>query len=776
MQWDWQDRRLRLSVGELAGFNLSIPGEPGAARWRMELGTHWHNVLRQRAEAEDVGWKFEQSVSGPVEQSGWTFDLQGRIDQIQLSGDQTRVREVKTVSMELPADESLLRSSYPAYFHQAMLYGFLCGRSGPFPAVELLFLEYKTGTSQTVQLGEDDLAALHGHLCEVVESLEERRKHFHELRNFVVPEPFREWRPGQALARDTLDAALDRARAVLLEAPTGFGKTGLVLEQALLRLAAGSVNRVLLLTGKNTGHEPIIRQLERFQASGPGLTVAVLRSREDLTLDAELERAMTPDEIQARWKASGLSVPNLLAEGILNREELLQLGSRHNIPPWVIGRMLLPFADVWIADYNYRFDPRVCQVIESVPTWDPASTFLVVDEAHNLPSRAAASRSHCLARDRLDNLLTEARFARFPGPLIRCLDQLLSLIRSQSPVDELDPPVEADLIGLLRDTQEAAKDSSFGFDELSSENADWLWRLPGLLADWDHPALSFHLWAPEKGRIEMTCLDAAPVIGPEINRYAQSVLMSATLRPWDTCRISLGLGAVGSRPGRMPFLELEAAAPWLEGCFEVLVDARVDTRFHQRQRYFDTTANTLAETVSVARGCTVAFFPSYLYAAQVLERIQFLYPSLRAEIQPRAFSLEDQQAFLERALLMDDLLLLVLGSRFSEGIDALGGRISRAVVVGPALPEADAVQRAREMGTRGGARAAFREIYIIPGLRKISQALGRLVRSPGHSARILLQCKRFLEPEYQDLLPDYLKPQATIVTDADLAQKWLRRD
>ena len=776
MRWDWQDRKLRLSVGELAGFNLSASTERGTGRWRMELGTHWHHVLRQQAENENAGWRFEQAIAGEIEQSGWSFELQGRIDQILPVQPAPVIREVKTISTPLPAPEESLRGLYPAYFHQAMLYGFLSGRSGPFPNIQLLFLEYQTGVSQLVDLCDEDFQSLHDHLSAVVELLEERRGHFHQLRNFVVPEPFREWRPCQALARDALDAAMDRARCVLLEAPTGVGKTGLVLEQALLRLAAGSVDRILLVTGKNTGHEPLLGQLERFRASGPGLTVAVLRSREDLTLDAELERDMTHEEIRERWRASGLSVPRLLADGIYDRDDLLRLGRQHNVPPWLINRMLLPYADIWVADYNYRFDPRVSSVVDSVPTWDPARTLLVVDEAHNLPGRVAASHSHRLDRERIDSLLTEARFARFPGPLVRSLDRLLSLVRTQSACDELDPPVEADLISLLEETAQAASESSFGLDELSRENADWLWRLPGLLADWNHPALSCHLWAPEPGRIEISCLDAAPVIGPELNSYAQTILMSATLQPWDICRIGLGLGAVQAQPGRMPFLEMEATAPWLEACFEVMVDARVDTRFHQRQRHFDTTARLLAETSAVGRGCTVAFFPSYQYASHVLERLKFLHPELRSELQPRGRSLEDQQAFLEQALLIDDILLLVLGSRFSEGIDALGGRISRAIVVGPALPEADALQKAREARVRGGSRAAFRETYLIPGLRKVAQALGRLVRSPHHQARILLHCKRFMEPEIQDLLPSYLRPQATIVTDSDLASRWLRRD
>ena len=123
--------------------------------------------------------------------------------------------------------------------------------------------------------------------------------------------------------------------------------------------------------------------------------------------------------------------------------------------------------------------------------------------------------------------------------------------------------------------------------------------------------------------------------------------------------------------------------------------------------------------------------------------------------------------------MFQDILLLVLGSRFSEGIDTLGGKTRNAIVVSPALPEVNSLQREKEGRISGGKAVAFRKTYLIPGMRKISQALGRLVRSPGHSARILLHGKRFMEPEYQDLLPAYLQPVDFITTDQDLGEKWL---
>ncbi len=765
MQWDWHSRNLKLSVGELSRFSLMAVADDRAGRWRMEIGSHWHQVLRDRA-AGEPGWVFEESVAGSLSQGGWMFELRGRIDQFR-PGEDPVLREIKTTSRSLPSAEDELRQAYPHYFHQAMIYAFLLGRNGEFPVTELVFLEIQTGITQTVVLGEEDLDRLHAHLQQVISVLEERQNHFGRLRNYEVPLPFPEWRPGQPEARHDLGVALESATVALFEAPTGFGKTGIALEQGLRQLAAGDVDRILLLTGKNTGHGPLLKQLEAFRQEGHQLAIHALRSRKDLALAPGIEATLSYQEIAAAWRDSGLSAPALLEEGIHGPDDLKALGQQFGIPPWAISRMLLPYADIWIADFNYLFDPTVSQVIESVPTFDPARTFLVIDEAHNLPDRVAASHSFVLEEEQVRQLLSEIHFAHYPGKMVRLVDQLLSTIKRQPPAEALDPATEGDLLGLLREIRTGLQEVVFLEDELSAESMDWLWNLRNLLETWDHPHLPMVAYSQKKGRIQLACLDASAVISPVIGNYFQTVLMSATLQPWDSFLAETGLA------GNRRSASVVGRAPWLESAFEVMVDTRVDTRYRQRDQHLGTTASAIGETALTGKGCTVAFFPSYLYAEKVLERLRFNYPALRCVLQPGDLPLEEQTDFLESALMFQDILLLVLGSRFSEGIDTLGGKVGQAIVVSPALPEVNSVQRAREGRASGTRDMAFRSVYLIPGIRKVSQALGRLVRSPGQSARVLLHGRRFAQLEYSALLPSYLQPADFIQSDQDFDKKWL---
>jgi Rad3-related DNA helicase len=238
------------------------------------------------------------------------------------------------------------------------------------------------------------------------------------------------------------------------------------------------------------------------------------------------------------------------------------------------------------------------------------------------------------------------------------------------------------------------------------------------------------------------------------------VFATATPGPAGRFADSCGLGALSP---------VRAHTPWRDGAYDVAVDLRVDTTFQHRQRHLETTGATVAALHgSAGPGAPIAvFFPSYAYAESVARLVD------SAALQPRRGELSSQGAWIEGAIGEGRPLFLVLGSGFAEGIDLLGGRVAHAMVVGPALPEVNPVQRARLAVFEDlGRDAAFDRVYRIPGMQKVNQALGRLVRAPGQRARILLHCRRFAEPGYERLLGAEYQGGRRIIDDGDLAA-WL---
>jgi Rad3-related DNA helicase len=231
--------------------------------------------------------------------------------------------------------------------------------------------------------------------------------------------------------------------------------------------------------------------------------------------------------------------------------------------------------------------------------------------------------------------------------------------------------------------------------------------------------------------------------------------MSATLKPVDIFAERCGLTP-------QDCATVFGHAPWRENAYRVAIDCRVDTRLRCRSRYYETTARTVAQICRTRPGIPAAvFFSSFLYAENVMAYVEALFPELRIYLQPRGVELAAQTEFIQESLLLGDALFLVFGSSYAEGIDLLGGRVEDIMIVGPALPEANLVQRTRiEHHPAGPGRDAFRDVYIRPAMQRIHQALGRVVRAPEHRARVLLHGKRFAEAAFkEELAPDYRNAQ-----------------
>ena len=407
--------------------------------------------------------------------------------------------------------------------------------------------------------------------------------------------------------------------------------------------------------------------------------------------------------------------------------------------------------------------------------------------------------------------------------LVMAWDHWCHFLQHLRATESLDPAAEDDARHLIAQVAKNVSAAALDFAALGAFAADALWQFTGLAEQLAADAASTTTtlptlwWSPRDGELALTCLDAAPAIGATLREFGGVVFASATLSPIDSFAIACGLdtpppstpapvpptspaadrlGALTKRDTKKLYRQLTTASallrveeahaaaspahlrahtPWREGAYTIAFDARVDTTYQNRARFFATTAATIASLHAAAGAAVAIFFPSYAYAETIARELATVAPALRVALQPKLRDLAAQSAWVDESMLLADALFLVLGSSFAESIDTLGGRLSHAMVVGPALPEVNAVQRARlDEATRTGLsrEEAFRRVYQIPGMTKVNQALGRLVRAPGQRTRVVLHCRRFLEPRYASLLaPDY-QLGTNLHSDADL-ESWL---
>jgi len=765
------ERRVTLSARELAEFRLGPESGRGfVGQWRTALGSAWHKDLETQTAASEPNARFEVSIAGILRRRNWTIEVNGRIDQVLEQNGQTLLREVKTTSLALPMAEEDLANAYPEYLRQIAVYCLLAGLLPEYPkpvSGELLFVSIADGVMQRLPLREAPDAVLEGQIERIVAFCEDQSRRRESLEPTKFKPAFSEFRPEQLKLQRELDETATAATVRLLEAPTGFGKTGMALQHALERLRDGQCDRVIYLTSKSTGQHQAVRQVRAMIPKDGALRYFQLRSKRELAIETprhDCSRAESCLEgIEDAWELAGIKPPKLFEDNETGVDELRRLGALTGVCPFEIAKSCLPYADIWVCDYNYVFSPRHSGVLQSVMGFDPAQTLLVVDEAHNLATRVADNFSFADSAHEAESLASELRGTDQPFKLIKAADEWADFLGALKEKDEHPAQVEYEALDLLTNLTEAIQQTRVDVEILSPAGREHLFNVPGwaaFLADDRFPRL---LWSPRPGSLRVACLAAAAHLAATLGEYGGALLMSATLSPAKSYAARLGIEA--------PMLR--AGAPWRDDAYRVAVDARVNTRYRDRANHYLTTAETIQHLAQTSASPVAVFFPSYHYAETVKVYVERLDSLLRIAMQPRSVDLHGQLSFVEESLLTAHVLFFVLGSSFSESIDHLGGRVDRALVVGPALPEVNPVQKAKlrhydHLGREG----AFGEVYQLPAMTKINQALGRLVRAPGQKARVILHCQRFAEPSYLDLLAPEYAPEAELRNYADLAA-WL---
>ncbi len=760
MQINPLERSVKLSARELAVFRnqpLARSRSHSHSHWRANVGHQWHKRAEEEVRNTQPEARFEVNVCANWRHSGWIFNLSGRIDQLLPSENGFLIREIKTIRSPLPVADEILIEQYGDYFAQAAIYQALL-RVLPEYAhhsikSEVQFINIENGARQSVLLESSEEKFFELQLDRLIPFLNARLASMKRLRESKIRPAFSNLRQGQAELFQTLSEAALKARIVLAQAPTGFGKTGIILEHALKQMQNGVYDRCIYLSSQSTGQLETLRQLK--QMIGHDLHYIQMRNRSEHRINSERhictgdERCDT--ETGQRWRESNIHPSELFIDGTLSLAHAQELGAETGICPYTLTKACLPFAEIWIGDSNYIFSPESRPIFLDAPGFEAERTLIIIDEAHNLPKRAADCLSTEIASSDLFFAIEELRAHGAPSHLLSIASELARWIADLDPEKVLNSHERYIGQDLCEDFTEELKQATFNYEEAAPFAIQLAWSIPTLAISFSALDGQYLHWVPRAGVLAATCLDASAWIKDCLEPFGGAIMMSATLAPFDTFEKSCGLNS--------DLITIaQGHAPWRENAYNVAIDCRVDTRLKSRSKHYETTARTVALLSHFSPGVPVAvFFSSYQYADNVLAYLEAARPELRVMRQPRGVNLSEQKDFIERGLLTADALFLVLGSSYAEGIDLMGGRIDQIMIVGPALPEVNLVQKTKmAQSTEDSQEDAFTQTYIRPAMRRIHQALGRIVRAPGQSARVLLHGKRFSESAYQsELAPEY---------------------
>ena len=676
------------------------------------------------------------------------------------------LEEVKTFRGDLdimPANHRHL------HWAQAKVYGAMACREFGLPALKVSLVYFDVDEqAEAPPLHQDctatDLQAFFEALCDrflVWAELELAHRSKRDAALTRLRFPHAEFRAGQ---RDLAKAVFNAARlgrSLLAQAPTGIGKTVATLFPMLKACPGQEFDKVFFLTAKGSGRSLAFSALETIRQSAPDLPLRVIElvAREkscehpDKFCHGEscpLARGFYDRLPQARSAA--------MSVGTLTRESLREVALAHSVCPYYLGQEVARWCDVIVGDYNHYFDSSA--LLHGLMLANAWRVGVLVDEAHNLVDRARAMYSAQLDAARLRAVRTSA-----PPELKKLLDQLYRrwnrLVQdAPEPYTVLDEP-PGTFIAALRHASSAMTEhlaaNPAGLDSGMLQFFFDLLQFTRLLDEFGAHSI-FDITHEQDARgtrrrdasSTMCIRNVVPATYLK-SRFAaarSTVLFSATLTPWNFYVDMLGLPDDTAR--------LDVPAPFRAEQLSVRIASHVSTRYSHRTRSLAPIAHIIAAQYAAAPGNYIAFLSSFEYLEQAAGEFSARHPDVPTWQQSRRMGESERNAFLAQ-FQVDGLGVgfAVLGGAFAEGIDLVGTRLIGAFIATLGLPRFNPVNEELRRRLAGKFGSGYNYIYLFPGIRKVVQAAGRVIRTASDSGTVHLIDDRFARPDVLRLLPHW---------------------
>jgi Rad3-related DNA helicase len=716
-------------------------------------GIAGHAVVQGR---RGHGYQTEVSLSGDF----GPLHVRGRADGYDPA--ENLIEEIKTYRGQL---SSMPDNHRHLHWAQVRVYGhLLCAQLG-LDSVNLALVYYDIGNGLETVLREtrsaDELRTIFEDQCRRFTAWAESEMRHRTARDAALAAlrfPHPAFRPGQRQLAETVFRANAAGRCLLAQAPTGIGKTVGSLFPVLKAAPAQRIDKVFFLAAKTPGRQLALDAAQAIRAAAPDLPLRVLeltareKACEHPNKACQGESCPLAKGFYDRLPAARQAA---LAVPVLDRAALRDVGLAHEVCPYYLGGEMARWTDVVVGDYNYYFDGgAMLYALAQANGWRAS---VLVDEAHNMVSRARAMYSSELERGAL-------RLARAAAPpaVKKALTKLARAwgeIDAQTPMpwQQLPTPPEKFLTALTGAT--------------SAVN-DFLAEHPGPLdADlqrFHFDALQFTRLAESFGEhslcdvtragtgggrdagadttVSIRNVVPAPFLKARFADAHSVTLFSATLSPWHYFADLLGL------PENTGWVDVES--PFTAGQLAVHVARDISTRYAHRAASLLPIARLMAAQYASAPGNYLAFFSSFDYLDQAANLFAERYPEVPLWRQERRMSEIERAAFLDRFQPEGwGIGFAVLGGSFGEGIDLPGARLIGAFVATLGLPQLNPVNEALRARMQAMFGAGYDYTYLYPGLQKVVQAAGRVIRTEADQGVVYLIDDRFDDPAVRALLP-----------------------
>lgn len=729
---------IRLSVRELVAYTAFPPDITPFSPSLLSQGRDAHLARQGKSEA-----RRERPLVWRGKARGLRFLVSGRIDLYDGEHSPPLVEEIKLCTGEAPQQPA------PEHLLQALCYGHMLAQAegiGRFQIrVSYADLEGELRACFDEVYEAATLAAqFHAMLdrCAAWLARLERHRARRDQSLAALRFPYEDYRPGQRELAAQVFTAIRRKKRLLAMMPTGTGKSAAVLYPALKALGMGLSSQVFCLTARGTAREAMEKELKRMRGQGLRLKSLSLYAREKL---CPMEEVRCDPEHCPRARGHFLrqqqALPVAMRQPCWDLPAIRRVAERFQLCPFEYSLSLSTLADVVICDYNFAFDPRV----KLQRVFDrPHRACVLVDEAHNLPDRAREMLSGSLPGEQLVLYRRELhRLQGRRGAAYRLVSALLKAMQQEEDAALLTA-VQGPLQRLLALWLEGWQfrppfrliQELLGFQDAMKRRAEEeeAYRL-------------IRSGSAKQPHVRLLCLDFTPFLREASARFSGFVCYSATLKPMEEMLRLLG--------GEAEDACFELPSPFPPEHLLTLC-LKVNTRYRMREDSAPLLAEAIRRMVAGKPGKYIAFFPSYQY----LELLQPLLEDLPLHVQERRMDEAARESYLARFTQDGEPLLglCVLGGVFAEGIDLPGSRLIGVCVVGVGLPQVGPEREAIREHAQASGLNGFDLSYRYPGMHRVLQAAGRLIRSGSDRGLLLLVDDRYFQAGYRALLPRHYQP------------------
>ena len=757
-----QKKQVRISVRALVEFVLrsgDIDNRRSGAAQRdaMAAGTRIHKKIQKR-----MGGNYRAEVplkyTALDEEEDIELLVEGRADGIVEEDGIVTIDEIKGVYMDLE------RLTEPVAVHmaQAMCYGYFycCDRDLDGVRIQLTYCNLET---EEIRRFHEDRSKeeLEVWFRSVIHEYFKWARYLchHELqRNQSIsglefPFPYREGQRDLAVA---VYKTISRKKRLFIQAPTGIGKTLSTIFPAVQAMGAGKASKVFYLTAKTITRTVAEEAFRILRSRGLVFTAVTITAKEKL---CPMEKAECNPEAcpyaKGHFDRVNEAVFDILhLEQEMDRENVLRYAEKYRVCPFEFCLDISSWTDGIICDYNYVFDPSV-RLKRYFADGASGDYLFLVDEAHNLVSRAREMYSASVYKEDFLEVkrIIKGKSPRLERQLDRCNKLLLSMKRECGDWQLLE-----DVTGLA-----AGIMTAFSYMETFMEEfpefperetvLDFYFCLRDFLNVYEE--LDGHYRIYEENRedgsflVRLFCVDPSRLLSRCMDQGASTILFSATLLPVRYYKTLLS--------GNQEDYAVYVNSPFPEENRLLMVAEDVSSRYTRRSpSEYRKVADYIRIVTESRPGNYMVFFPSYQYMGEIEEILEEEPLEADLLVQGQGMGEAEKTEFLEefeKERSHSLAAFCVMGGIFSEGIDLKEERLIGVIVVGTGLPMVCVEQEVLKGYFDETEEKGFDFSYQYPGMNKVLQAAGRVIRTPGDRGVILLLDDRFLRRDHLELFP-----------------------